>query len=250
MSLNKFTDTKIKEWMDIGCDQIACNELSVAQLTSGQINVVNDSPTSAVYLKMTNNDLPPDSRTYGFYSSVPSDACWFSKFSDIGGANTNYVCYEGGGGITIPTATLRINAGGLNLNNAGSLANVPSSASTGSFYEVFSSSGNQWSGAIPATGAEFKAVRVGSNINIYISNFATAATVATTMTSSVALPANFRPASSVNMLLIMEDNSVFGTGILRVETTGLMTLYANANFGAFAGAGTTGCPRTCVSYVV
>jgi hypothetical protein len=67
MSLNKFTDTSYKNWLNIGCDEIVCNELTVdgqkihpnplvfgttSPLFSGSIN-----PSTQIILNNENNGV-------------------------------------------------------------------------------------------------------------------------------------------------------------------------------------------------
>lgn len=254
MSLNKFTDISVKkQWMDINCNELVATSFSVDTLDAKQLVITQDAVGATVYIRMINEQLPADSKDYGFYSSTVSNAFWLAKFSDLGGANVNYLCFEAAGGITIPTATLRINSGGLNLNSAGALLNVPSSSTNGSFYETFTSVGNTFIGAFAVPiASEYTLTRIGNVVHMNIGTVSGPGANATILYISQTLPVQFRPSFATSIPIRVESNSVNQLGLAMVDNLiGGMTFQVGmATGGNFSTTGTCGLVGVSISWKI
>lgn len=109
------------------------------------------------------------------------------------------------------------------------------------YLNEFSSNVN-WSG--PFAGnvpGNITGTRENNIVTLVISKIpATAATSSNVISVSGAVPANFRPLVDVFEVAYIIDNTVFGFGAASVNTSGGLTIYANAGQGPFANTGVAG----------
>lgn len=93
--------------------------------------------------------------------------------------------------------------------------------------------------------------RVGSFVNAVFEPLVSAATIPSTITSTVgAVPASMRPSAALtsNVVLIIDDGTNTAARAY-VDNAGTITIFANAGLGTFAGAGNAGWgSRICMSW--
>lgn len=223
-------------------NSVNAKSIDVENIVNESINITKASPVS-IFLLMQNPSQPVDQKTYGMYSTVAGNALWFARFSDTGSAIENYLCYKPG--------TLDVVTNQLNYNNQAAIVNVPTSSLAGSFYENFSSSGNNWTGPFTSpVSSQIIARRVGTNVIVRLGSISAASSNATSMTHTVALPASMRPLINVVAKIQVTDNSSSVVGTVTVSSaTGLMTIFVG-NGNAFTPAGNAGLEGAFVSYAI
>lgn len=137
----------------------------------------------------------------------------------------------------------------LDLNNR-SIFDVAPSSTTGSFYQTFTSVGNLWSGpwAAPQSG-EYTLVRVGRLVTATILIVNVVANTSLVATSSIPIPAVFRPANLTTVICRATDNGVVLTGTCFSQTSGVFIIGRGVNGQNFSGAGLTGWPTLSWSWI-
>ena len=128
---------------------------------------------------------------------------------------------------------------------------VSPSSGTNSFYERFTSSGNQFSGpyASPIS-QEFTVTRTGDNVSINLGSLSSASTINNPIVSSVALPISLRPQVGGTRIFIQcFDNSVSVLGnVLISNSTGLLTINPGVAGGGFTSSGSAGFNQASITY--
>ena len=110
MSLNKFTDSAIKEWMDIGANTVSCNYLNAKELS------INDIPVDNANYIYNNTNLAPRGasdtwlqQALSFPSAIlkPLNNKIFTNYSGTA------LAYSIDGGLTFTLCTIAIPGGSL-----------------------------------------------------------------------------------------------------------------------------------------
>lgn len=107
-----------------------------------------------------------------------------------------------------------------------------------SYYEDIVQS-SSFGGAIGATNAFVRIVRVGAMVTVTVLLFTGTGAGANTIFATGALPARFRPISTVISYALVNNDSVILSGTIGVEADGTIRFGLAANT-SFAGIGVTG----------
>ena len=95
----------------------------------------------------------------------------------------------------------------------------------------------------------YKAQRIDATVTVTVDGFGESSPSAAVLTLT-ALPAAYRPASSVFTTVVVDDNSTLSTGRVEIDASGVITVGNDLAGAAFSGVGTMGTNPLTVSYVL
>jgi len=287
MSLNKFTDGSVqKPWMNINAATVKADLFEVADLKSASITcdtidsatIGGDVVVEGVEMKDTKLYLRNNTEinyralyiindfggggSFAFRNSTFDDCMYIDKLDAVPNEGSAVGLFKicNSGEVRVMTANAKLfvdqiensTTGGIDIEtirlDSGTIANVLPSSAVGSFYEQFTSVGNNYSGALTlAILKEYSAVRVGNLVTVNIGSLLAACSVATTITSSVALPVNLRPQQGTRFCVELFDNNVSVVGFCLVSaTTGLIQFIPVS--GNYTPLGNGGFSQVMVTY--
>lgn len=171
-----------------------------------------------------------NSGTFRFQLNSTSDNYVFYAGASASASNEVFQV-RGGGGIRLPTT------GGTQT--------------TLDYYEEYTSSGNTWTGIWAASqNGEYRVVKIGRTVFIFIPEITATATVNTFIQATSALPTRFRPAANNFWIIRIINNTVIQDGLLQISSAGVLSIYINSGGGAFTASGTGGFYPTSITMVL
>lgn len=149
-------------------------------------------------------------------------------------------------GITTAQGGFRLPTGAVAGDYLGCTSSVNGNAAWGTFaaanvaLNTTTTLNATWTGPGTSSAQNVVLYKVGNIVNCRLSTWSVASTVSTSFLFGSTVPVGWRPIAQLSQGIIVQNNTVFGRGVIQVTTGGGISLFTGDSSANFTGAGTAG----------